>query len=1032
MSEMNNHQENQSLPDSNYWKSFEELYRDQKAISESHREFKEGVTDEFDPDKNLSGISRRKFLALLGASAAFAGAGCSDYPDKGAIIPYNKKPEEVVPGKANYYASTCAGCSSACGILIKTREGRPIKVDGNPDHPVSRGKICSQGQASILNLYDPSRLQDPMVYKDGFWNKETWSKVDKDIAGILKTAQGKEIVILGRKITSPTFKKVLDEFKAKYPSANVYSYEIFGDSIRSSAWSKCYPGTAYPSIKWDAARTIVSFEGDFLGVDGNKVEQSRMFAKNRDVNDPKNFNRLYVIEGKLSLTGSNADHRIKLSVAEQYELLLAFVNELSANSAVSSRMKPALKSLAASYSLKNIASKYGIDYKILQAMVKDLTANQGRSLIYGGVALSESAHIIINGLNDALGNTALYNAPGVEQFQMAAVNEIASLVGRMKQGSVHSVINVDCNPVYEFPADLKVAEAFKKVEFVISLSEFSNETTAVSKIVLPINHGFESWGDHQTRQGFYSLQQPVIAPLYNTRQREAVLLNLLSENPSTYSSDIYHKYLKSNWQLNIYPGINSAFGFEKYWLGVLHDGVALTSAASSGNYSISDQSFAGLESTIKLNGYLMMLNESPHLSDGRFAHNGWLQELPHPVTKVTWDNYASVSYQTSLKLGVKTNDLVEVNASGTKLNLPVVVQPGMADNVISVELGYGRSNSHIVADGVGFNANQFLSSKYTYSPFVIANVSVSKVQGKYSVVSTQDHHSFDDDLIKDIHKKREIIREGTVAQYIKNPDFIHGEGKKEHVNMYEDHQYDNVKWGMAIDLNKCIGCGDCTVACNVENNIPVVGKDQVERGRDMLWIRIDRYYSGTPDDPKVSFQPMLCQHCDQAPCENVCPVVATTHSPDGLNQMVYNRCVGTRYCSNNCPYKVRRFNYYNFRDNFAEGHYLGTSLELLHNPEVTVRSRGVMEKCTFCIQRISDARAEAIKDGVALTGDEVKTACQEACATNAIKFGSVNNKNSELYKYRNHSLGYHVLEELNTRPNVTYVAKLKNTFSEEA
>lgn len=1034
MSEIKNHNDNDndSMPQSNYWKSFEELYRDQKTISATHNEFQEGVTDDFDPSKNLSGISRRKFLALLGASAAFAGAGCSDYHNKGAIIPYNKKPEEVVLGKANYYASTCTGCSNSCGVLIKTREGRPIKVDGNPDHPVSKGKICSQGHASILNLYDPSRLKDPMVYKDGFWNKENWNKLDQDLLSILRSSQGKEIAIITRTVTSPTFKKLLDNFSAKFGNTKVYSYEIFNDLVRESAWKKCFPGTPLPSINWEKAKVIVTFEGDFLGTEGNKIEQSRMFATNRDVNNVNSFNRLYSVESNMSLTGSNADYRIRLSQAGQTELMLALVSALSANSAIAARLKPSLKNLASGYTLKAVADKYKLNLKVLQSLTNDLMSNQGSSIIFGGRVLSEADHIVINGINDALGNNSLYSEATVQQIPFATFQDLKQLAEKMRAGKVHTVINVECNPVYEFPSDLNISEAFKNVDFVITLSDFTNETTAVSKIILPVNHTFESWGDHQIRQGFYSLQQPVIAPLYNTRQKEAILLNLLNEKPSAYSPDDYHKFLMENWRQNIYPASNSAFAFEKYWLGVLHDGVAPVKSNLNYSFNISDSAFSDLRPVKEVKGYSLILTESPHLKDGRFAHNGWLQELPHPVSKVTWDNYAAVSYNTSKKLGVKTNDMVEVKSGTVSLKLPVLVQPGMSDEVVAVDLGYGRKNSHIVADGVGFNANVFLKTAYNYSPFVLTDVTLTKASGKYRIVSTQDHHTYDEDLIKDIHEKREIIREGTVAQFIKDPEFLHHGKSHPHVNMYEDHQYDNVKWGMAIDLNKCIGCGDCTVACNVENNIPVVGKDQVERGREMLWLRIDRYYSGTPEEPKVSYQPMLCQHCDQAPCENVCPVVATTHSPDGLNQMVYNRCVGTRYCSNNCPYKVRRFNYYNFRDHFADGHYLSDSLELLHNPEVTVRSRGVMEKCTFCIQRISDARAEAIQKGVTLTGEEVKTACQEACVTNAIKFGSVNNQNSELYKYRNHKLGYHVLEELNTRPNVTYVAKLKNTFSEEA
>ncbi len=432
------------------------------------------------------------------------------------------------------------------------------------------------------------------------------------------------------------------------------------------------------------------------------------------------------------------------------------------------------------------------------------------------------------------------------------------------------------------------------------------------------------------------------------------------------------------------------------------------------------------KSNNKTDEYLVHLQKSYYIGDGKFAGNGWLQETPHPVTKVTWDNFASLSPATAKLLSVDMNDLVEVTSGDTKLKLPVIVQPGMADKLVAVELGYGREVISDAGKNIGTNANILLNGK----GYIINSVSVNKSDGNYNLASTQEHHSLDEDFVKDFHRKRKIIQEGTIEEYKKDKNFL-AKYKYENFNITQGPEYNDLKWGMAIDLNKCISCGICVTACNVENNIPVVGKDQVLKGREMQWMRLDRYYSGTPDEPIVSNQPMLCQHCDNAPCENVCPVNATNHSTDGLNQMAYNRCVGTRYCANNCPYKVRRFNFFNFRDHFADAYYQNDLSSLAHNPEVTVRSRGVMEKCTFCIQRIMEVREDAIREKKPLKGDMVTTACQQACPTDAIVFGDSNDKESKIHKYRNHELGYHVLEVLNVRPNVTYIAKLRNTHSEE-
>jgi molybdopterin-containing oxidoreductase family iron-sulfur binding subunit len=522
--------------------------------------------------------------------------------------------------------------------------------------------------------------------------------------------------------------------------------------------------------------------------------------------------------------------------------------------------------------------------------------------------------------------------------------------------------------------------------------------------------------------------------LLSTRQKESILLTWISGSSVKYNLDLYRNYLMSNWKDNIYPSFNSKLNYEQFWNGALHDGLVNYPVAPATYGAFNSSSLNGIYNFPSISGYVLALKEGYAVGDGRFSNNGWLNELPNPVSKIVWDNYASISMKTANDLGVKTNDLIEISSGNRILKIPVNIQPGCADKTITIELGYGRLNSGTISDGVGFNANVLQSKDSGISTWLFTNVKLQKAGGSYPLAVTQEFHAFDKGLTKDAAQKRNIIRQGTVEEFKKNPDFIREGREDEHTSLYPPHTELNkgVKWAMSVDLNKCLGCGECVISCYSENNIPVVGKEQVSKGRDMQWLRIDRYYSGDPEEPEVSQQPMLCQHCDDAPCENVCPVVATTHSPDGLNQMIYNRCVGTRYCSNNCPYKVRRFNYFNYRDHFNNGYQQSPIFDLVFNPEVTVRSRGVMEKCTFCVQRIMEAREDAIRDNKPLKGSDVHTACQEACITTAIHFGDMNDPASEINKYRNHKLGYHVLENLNTKPNVTYLAKLKNTDREDA
>ena len=1008
----------------NIWKSIKEYQEDPEVLKTKLDEFKEGVTDDFNPD-DMNKFSRRKFLAVLAASSAYAATACTNYRDKGEIVPYVDRPEEILPGKPNYYASTFYDDGISYGILIKTREGRPIKIEGNPDDEINRGKIPSKVHASILNLYDPERLQEPKIGS----RKVSWKKINEELVKQFDKAisEGKEIAFITNPITSPATLEVIDQFKNKYTNVRIYTTQIFNKNNRVDAWGKSFGQKVIPSIKWNEANLILSLESDFLGREGNTAENRILYTEGRDIINSKSLSKLYTVEVGMSLTGMNSDVRLRLKPQLQFDLVLSIINELVKKNAIqSNRIDSNVKSLLNSKSLNNLASENSLDIEKLNQLVNDLANNKGKSIVYAGNTLPTETHMLVNLLNVLLGNSSLYN---FEQAYLvdntiSTSGEFKELVSNMNSGMVSAIIHFDSNPVYELAPSYGYKEALKNVETVISLSETPNETTSVSQFILPLNNILESWGYHQTRNSYVSLQQPVISPLLNTQQKETVLLDWINNNSEEAE---YQIFVKDSFKKNIYDKGNFAAGFETFWLTALHDGIVKIKPKE---FEIANLKQASIKnSNLPNTGLTVVLQNNYTIGTGKYANNGWLQELPHPITKVAWDNFAALAPATAGKYNLENDDLIIVKVSGNEVELPVLIQPGMAEDTIVVELGYGRENSGDVANDVGFNANLFLSSENN-SQYIFGDASITKTGEVYKLASTQEHHSLDDDFVKDFHRIRKIIQEGTLEEYQNNPEFLH-EHKHDIFSITESHEYKNEKWAMSIDLNKCLGCSECISSCNVENNVPVVGKDQVAMGREMQWMRIDRYYSGTPEEPIVSTQPMLCQHCDNAPCENVCPVNATNHSPDGLNQMAYNRCVGTRYCANNCPYKVRRFNFFNFRDHFEDAHYDNELTYLVNNPEVTVRSRGVIEKCTFCIQNIMEVRETAIKEGRKIRADEVTTACQSACPTNAIVFGDSNNENSTVTKHREHDLSYHVLEELNIRPNVTYLAKIRNTRTED-
>lgn len=1009
----------QSQPQPRYWQSLDELKGRPDVLEAKHHEFQKGVTDDFDV-KQMSGISRRRFLAAMGASAAFALASCKSYLDQGEVVPYNEQPEELIIGHPNYYASVIRTSHSATPALVKTREGRPLMISGNPDHPFSHGGISTHAQARIMGLYDPERLKEPMQKAA----PTSWTEVD----GVLRKAlaalagEGKKGLVLTHCLMSPSAKKALDQLVKKYPQLAVHSYTHINHNHRDAAWQKSYGQDAFPALHWDKADIILALEADFLGVEGD-ADAERRFASRRDImNEAVKFNRLYVAEGNLSITGMNADYRLRLRPDAQYAFVMALAQALGE---AGLSLPGALASKAAAFNLKQLNQTYGLAESTLKHLVADLVKAKGKALIYAGDRLPESVHLAVNALNEALGAEALYDFthPTVHQHPLSSPAELKQAVADMNAGQVGVVIHWGTNPSYHLAA-LDYAEALKKVPLSVMLSTHANETSAECTYTLPVHHDLEAWGDYETHSGLCALQQPVVAPLHKSRQAEGLFLTWAASADAAYSETLYLDFVRYNWQEGVYRQSGSLLDFQNYWRTALHDGFVTYRKSGASKPAYRAAALNDLVESKAGDGYVLSLHPAYATLDGEFADHGWLQEIPHPVSKVVWDNYAAMSVATARELGVKTDELVQLDVEGKTLTLPVLEQPGMAEKVIAVELGYGRTQAGTIGSQVGFDANPLI--RFDSASPMIASVNATKASGKHRLVTTQLHHAFDVPREQDLHFSRQIVNEGNYGDYLKDPHSI-----EMHVhkipNITKPIEYKGIKWSMAIDMNKCTGCSACIMACNVENNIPVVGPEQVDKGREMHWMRLDRYYSGSPEEPKISLQIMLCQHCDNAPCEVVCPVNATNHSDDGLNQMAYNRCVGTRYCSNNCHYKVRRFNFFNYRDEFAKAYYSQELHQLQHNPEVTVRSRGVMEKCTFCVQRIMWSRQEAIREKRDLKGTDVTVACQEVCPSGAIVFGDANDKESAIYKYQHHATSYKVLEALNAAPSVTYVTKLRNT-----
>jgi MoCo/4Fe-4S cofactor protein with predicted Tat translocation signal len=966
-----------------YWRSLEELAGSQDFQEALHREFPKGASEWVDS------VSRRGFLKVMGASLGLAGmTGCVRLPLE-PIVPYVRQPENVIPGRPMFYASAVTLGGYASPVLVESHLGRPTKIEGNDLHPASLGGTDIFTQASILGLYDPDRSQSVMSMGD----QRSWQALLSAIRGPLsaqKSLQGAGIRILTPTISSPTLADQLRNFLKVYPQAKWHVYEpVNRDNVLEGA-KLAFGQPVETRYDFSKADVIVSLDADFLyaGFPGN-TRYIRDFAKRR--NPDARMNRLYVIESTPSATGAKSDHRVTLPAAS-FDAYARFV-----------------ASGAGVYG--HDAGTWGGDAagKLAAWAVGDLTTHQGASIVIAGDHQPASVHALAHAMNAKLGNvgkTVFYTDP-VDANPVNQTESIKDLVADMNGGKVDLLIILGDNPVYDAPTDLNFADALKsgKVPLRVHHGLYQNETAELCQWHVNASHELEAWGDARAYDGTVSILQPLIAPLYNGKSA-LEFVALLSGQPDSTGYDLVRAY----WQKQ-----HTGADFEQFWRKSLHDGWIEGTAFVPKQLSLKAGKFP--EPSIRYDPQAIELNirRDPTIYDGQFSNNGWLQELPKPMSKLTWDNAVLIGPKMANRLGIKVEDVVELELNGKKITGPVWVQAGHPDNSVSITLGYGRKRAGRVGTAQGFDA---YALRTTTNPWIATGVQIRKTGDTYKLASTQGMQSMETPN----GDTRPLVRETTLEEYRKEPNFAKEEETPYELSLYKPYPYkeEDYAWGMAIDLNSCVGCNNCILACQSENNIAVVGKEQTVIGRHMHWIRVDAYYQGDRDNPKAFFQPVPCMQCENAPCEVVCPVGATNHTTEGLNDMIYNRCVGTRYCSNNCPYKVRRFNFLLFQD------WDTPQYKMMRNPDVSVRSRGVMEKCTYCVQRISERRIDAEREDRKINDAELQTACQQSCPAGAIIFGNINDPNSKVSKLKAHSRNYSLLGELNTRPRTTYLAEVRN------
>jgi molybdopterin-containing oxidoreductase family iron-sulfur binding subunit len=969
-----------------YWRSLEDLAGTPAFQELVEREFPRQAMGWSDDEIPSEG--RRNFLKLMGASLALGGlAACTRQPTE-HIMPYVRQPEELILGRPLFFATAQTINGVATGVLAESHEGRPTKLEGNPEHPASLGALDAMGQAAVLQLYDPDRSQALMLNGE----IEAWGK----FAGILrdqlaqqKGKNGAGIRILTETITSPTMAGQIRAVQKLYPGMKWHQWDPAGPhSARAGAVTALgQPTNTY--YDFSKANVIVSLDADFLASGPASLRYARQFARRRRAEGEEPMNRLYVVEPMPTATGTKADHRLALRAGD--------VEEFAWGLAVSLGVAQGPKE----------GENHDI-YKWLGGIARDLQRNKGACVVIAGECQPPSVHAlahIINSKLENVGKTVFYTDP-LEVDPGDQVASLQALVNDLNAGVVDLLLILGGNPAFNAPVEFGMRDCLKKAKLRVRLGMFDDETSEVCQWQLPETHFLETWGDARAFDGTITIQQPLIQPLYGGSSAIEIL-QMLTEEPEKRSYQI----VKGHWATQ-----HTGADFETWWRKAVHDGTVPDSALPVKTPAIHGEAVTARAGARHLGGkFEVVFRPDPSIYDGRFANNGWLQELPKPITKLTWDNAAIVSPATATQrfAGAQKGDMIKITYQGRTVNAPLFVQPGHANGSITLHLGYGRTRAGRLGTGMGLNPYGLRTAKALWHDI---GADAERVAGSHDFADTQNYHTLE------TPDRRHIIHKGELAEYKKNPESVHdgAETPPPDMTMYPAWKYEGYAWGMAIDLNSCTGCGACVTACQAENNIAVVGKDQVRRGRVMHWLRVDSYYQGELNDPAIYNQPVPCMQCEDAPCELVCPVQATSHSSEGLNDMVYNRCVGTRYCANNCPYKVRRFNFFLFSD------FETPSLQLSRNPDVTVRSRGVMEKCTYCVQRINEAKIDSERENRTVRDGEIQTACQQTCPAEAIVFGDINDKNSRVAKLKADERNYSLLADLNTRPRTTYLATLRN------
>ena len=994
------------------WRSLEARAGAQHVKELVANEFAPGAL-QVDPTTD-SDVSRRKFLGVMGASMALAGttlSGCIRKPIE-HILPYTKRPEDLIPGSPMYFATSAWIGGSVHGLLVESHEGRPTKVEGNPQHPSSSGGTTPWAQATVLGLYDPDRSKEPMTGgRDATW-EALWGAL-KERFTTARTENGSGVAVLVEPTPSPTTWRALADLLRVYPQAAIYGWEPARPGNGAAGRALINAGTSLPSYEIDKADVILSVDADFLGTEPDAVRHARLFASRRRVKTPADtMNRLYTVEANFSVTGAMSDHRLRSKGSRVGEVLIAIGRALTAQGVTLSAggLEPR-----------------GIDARVEKwaaAVAKDLSAARGRALVLVGERQPPWVHALGHAINEALGAVG-ETVRWIDHPEAASLRSIGELTQAINGALVKTLLILGTNPVYDAPVDLGFAAALPKVPFSVHLGMYRDETAQKTTWHAPQSHYLEAWGDLITTDGTASIQQPLIAPLYDTVS-DLELLAFVTD-PGAITAPRGYELVRETWT----RAIPSSPNFEKDWRRWLHDGVITTPTPTVATppFGWSALTEAVGARPTSADGLEVSFIVDPSVYDGRYANLGWLQELPDPMTKLTWDNAAVMGPALAKKLDVEFDTesggnqerpMVQIGVEGRSLTAGVFVSPGIAGDTVILALGYGRKGVGRVAEGAGFDSYTLRGSA---TLFDAPGATVTKAQGGYKLASTQDHGSMEN---------RPIVREASLDEFRKEPAFVEKYEimDPEHIKSLWDSPWETAyrgekplhKWGMVVDLNVCTGCSACTVACQAENNISVVGKEQVLKGREMHWIRLDRYFVGDDvDEPEALIQPMMCQQCENAPCESVCPVAATAHSPEGLNDMAYNRCIGTRYCANNCPFKVRRFNFHNFNL------HIDPVSRMQKNPDVTVRFRGVMEKCTFCVQRIQEAKIVAKRDGNGIVPDgTIVPACAQSCPTSAITFGDLKDPNSAVSKAKAETRNYTVLAELNLYTRNSYLAKLRN------